>query len=147
MFLSSLNYCSPRKALSNFQQVVSVWWIHYIMISTGSYLAPEQFICQHQESIQHFWSCYGILKDVEGKSLLGWTNNVQIFPVLLSISEISTLFWSLARKTDQLATHTTSLVVMKKPAGYPAKPFGSDSLQALGIYRYTREGFKPVGSW
>lgn len=84
---------------------------------------------------------------MERESLLGWTNNVQIFPVLLNISEIPTFFQSLTKKTDQLATHMDSLVGMKKPAGYLAKPFGSDSLQALGMYRHRREEFKPVGSW
>jgi len=67
--------------------------------------------------------------------------------VLLSISEIPTLFQGLTRKTDQLAAHMNSLVGMKKPAGYPAKQFGSNSLQALGMYRHRREEFKPVGSW
>lgn len=83
---------------------------------------------------------------MERESLLGRTNNVQILPVLLSISEIPTLFQSLTRTTDQLATHTNSLVGMKKPAGYPTKPFGSDSLQAFGMYRHRREELKPIGS-
>ncbi|KAJ7404735.1 hypothetical protein BTVI_71318 [Pitangus sulphuratus] len=53
----------------------------------------------------------------------------------------------LTRKTDQLATNMNSLVGIKKPAGYPAKPFGSDSLQTLGMYRHMRKEFKPAGSW
>lgn len=35
-------------------------------------------------------------------------HNEQIFPMLVSISEIPTLFQSLTRKADQLATHMNS---------------------------------------
>lgn len=37
-----------------------------------------------------------------------------------------------------------SLVGMKRVDGYPTKPFGSDSLQALRIYRSRREEFKSI---
>lgn len=79
---------------------------------------------------------------MERESSLGWTNNVQIFPMLVNVSEIPILLQSLTRKADQLATPRNSLVEMKKPAGYPEKSLESDSLSRL-----RREEFKPAGSW
>lgn len=83
---------------------------------------------------------------MERETLLGWTNTVPIFPVLLSISEISTLSQCLSRKTDQLANCMNSLVGMKKPAAYPTKPFGSNSLMVLGTCRHRRESSTLLGA-